>query len=343
MLKMDDIARLANVSKSAVSLALNERPGVSDATRRKILSIAEHYNYVPLRQKKNPSPNNKNSGLVRFIAIKSKSSETITEKSHEFSFLSDLLAALSEKAKSCHDSLIFDTLDVNADFYKALMQLEKERPSDGIILLGSTLTQNHFSIAKAVHPHLVVVDASCPSLPIDFVSVDNYQGGYAAAEFILTKGHSRIGYAAANTRNYNYLKRQEGFFAALAKHEIGISKSNIYSISSLPSGQQTIDLESFLKADSRPTAIFCENDYIAINLQKALQERGINIPDDIAIMGFDDIHESTFVSPELTTVHFPIQLIAEQALNRLDSQMDSKDNVPQKIFIGAVIVERKSL
>lgn len=338
MLKMDDIARLANVSKSAVSLALNERPGVSDATRRKILSIAEQYNYVPLRKKKF-SLSDTNS-LVRFIAM--KPTEAVSDYPYKFPFLSDLLAALSEEAKSRHYSLIFDTLDAEADFRKTFLQLEKERPSDGIILLGSGLTEEHFSIAKTVHPHLVVINTNCPSLPIDFILIDNYQGGYAAAEFILAKGHNRIGYATAGIRNYNFLQRQEGFFAALAKHDTKISESDIYSVPLLPPEQQTLDLESILDIHSHPSVIFCENDYIAISLQKALQQQGVSVPDDLAIMGFDDIHESTFVSPELTTVHFSVQLIAEQALNRLDRQME-KGDLPQKILIGTTIVERGSL
>ncbi|MEB3365653.1 substrate-binding domain-containing protein [Lactobacillus sp. R2/2] len=104
------------------------------------------------------------------------------------------------------------------------------------------------------------------------------------------------------------------------------------------------DLPEFLRLDKKfPDALFCEDDYMALRLLKELTQRGIKIPEDIAIMGFDDIFEDTMVTPELTTIHVPITQIISQTINQLQSKVADRKWLPQKCFISTRLVKRKSL
>ena len=98
-----------------------------------------------------------------------------------------------------------------------------------------------------------------------------------------------------------------------------------------------------LKADSLPEAIFCEDDYIAIRLIKAAQRAAISVPDKLAVMGFDDIYEASLISPELSTIHVPVEQMARQALHQLQGQLTSTSWNPQKTLVATTLVKRQSL
>lgn len=222
-----------------------------------------------------------------------------------------------------------------------LSMLLKSKSITNAIVLGTDLTKKQVKFIANKIQNVVFLDTYFEDLNCDFVTMDNYRATYNAAEFIINKGISRIGYAALAKENANFLMRRAGFFSALEDHHITINKDNFYKIN--PSELSPIaDLNGF-SSKKLPEAIFCENDYLAIRIIKECSKLNIKIPEDIKIMGFDDINESQLLSPSLTTVHVPIDQIVNQVIFQLQGQVASSSWQAQKTLIGTKIVQRESL
>lgn len=339
-MKIDDIARLANVSKSAVSLALNGKPGVSEETRKTILSIVDEYNYVPLRKihKKNGN-DNKPTKLIRFLACKNR--DIITDNYQSLPFFNQLIGSLVEESIRYAYSLLLSTVD-GASITDELAKLEKEQKSDAIILLGTNLSQSQILEVKKIQNKLLVIDTCYPQIDIDFITMNNYQGAYAAAQHILDNGHTSIGYAMSKSRFFNFNQRQRGFFDTLNKADITINDRFILEFPGMEIQEQSETFAYLKDTSDLPTVFFCENDYIAISLIKTLTNLGLSVPEDVSIIGFDDIPESRAISPELTTIHVPKKQIASSALKRVTEFLSTGLRVNSQLFINTELVERDS-
>ncbi len=337
-MKIDDIARLANVSKSAVSLALNGKPGVSEATRAAILKIAEDYHYVPLRNvKKKETSGNR---IIRFVAC--KNSDIVTDNYESMPFFNELLAYLTSEMKNYPFSLLITAVQTES-LEEELKALEEEQNSEGILLLGTNLTTRQINRVKKIQPNIVVLDTCVPQLNCDFIAINNYQGAYEAGSYLLQNGHTKIGYARAQTRIYNFKERERGFMDALHRKAISISEKHYYEFPAMDIQTQTEKFAFLSAKEELPTAIFCDNDYIAISLIKTLNILGIQVPNDISVVGFDNISEAKVVIPELTTIHVPKEEIAREALVRIIEKIKHPlADIGLHTFISTKLIERSS-
>jgi LacI family transcriptional regulator len=334
-MKMSEIARMANVSISTVSLALNDKPGVNEATKQRIMQIVDKYKYEPLRKRRTHQKGQLTN--INFVAI--KSSGIIGNNYANLPFFKELITFLSGYVSDLGILLTTNTYEnVNIekiDFSQFLSQ------NSGMIVLGTDLNESE---AKFIHQqvnNLVIIDTSFPKLSIDTVTMDNFQGGYLAAKFLYEHGYRRIGYVASNKRVYNFSKRYIGFAKALAHYGHSLSSSSIYHVSPIAQDPSEED-RKILNVHRLPEVIFCEDDYIAIRMIKTANELGIKIPDQLAIMGFDGIYEGSLVSPELTTVHVPISQIAKQAVFQLQQRLIDSEKPSMKTLIATRLIERSS-
>ncbi|WP_067840521.1 LacI family DNA-binding transcriptional regulator [Amphibacillus sediminis] len=334
-MKIEDIARIANVSKSAVSLALNGKPGVSEATRSHILKVVEEYNYKPLRSTRKKSQVDKK--IIRFVAC--KNSEIITEHYQNLPFFSELMSYVSEGAKSSAYSLLISSIDAE-HITEELKQLEAEHPSAGILLLGTNLTSEQIKLVKEIQPQLVVVDTWVNNLPVNAVSINNYLGGYQAAKYLLENGHRQIGYGEGVPRIENFELRKKGFFDTLREAGVSIEEHNVFRLPAMEINEQEAVLQALKNHDQLPTAIFCENDYMAISMIKTLHSLNIRVPEDISIIGFDNILESNIILPELTTIHVKKDMLTKQALKLLMDNIESgntNDTIQVQVDTGLIV------
>ncbi|MGX6978101.1 LacI family DNA-binding transcriptional regulator [Vagococcus elongatus] len=337
-MKIEDIARLANVSKSAVSLALNDKPGVSEETRKIILDIAKEYNYVPLRKvNKNKK---KQTKLIRFLAC--TSGDIVTDNYQTMPFFSQLISKLADEINHYSYSLLLSTIDKEM-ISKELKHLETEQASSAIILLGTNLSEDDILQIKEIQKNLVVIDTCFQKLDVDFVAINNYQGGYLAAKHLVSEGHTSIGYAMSQTRMYNFSERQKGFSDCLEDHQLYVNQDFFIEFPGMKITDQLLH-ETYLKnLHNLPSAIFCENDYIAISLVKTLTEIDYRIPEDISIIGFDDIPEATVISPELSTIHVPIKQIVQATLERISKMIEKKQTHSSCQLINTSLIKRNSV
>lgn len=339
-MNMNDIAKMANVSKSTVSLVVNGKPGVSEDTRKKILNLLRDNGYE--RQRSVEGNRIKRNFNIGFFAVKSDT--LVNEDFQHLPFFDKLLNVLSEKVSQFDGVLIVNTVVDDGHLKENIGKMKRQQQIDGMIILGTEMTREQVRVFKSVEPNLVVVDTSFPDIDCDFVSIDNYMGGVMAADHIVEQGYKKIGFAGATGSVTNFLERRRGFLSELKSKGVHIQAKDFYSVDPASLMPKDGEVERIMDDVEHPDAIFCEDDYIAVRFIKACTKLGIRVPDDIAIMGFDDINEGRIISPELTTVHVSIDDMAQISLNRLfDTLNGRRSNFSIKTFVGVSIVSRSSL
>jgi DNA-binding LacI/PurR family transcriptional regulator len=339
-MKIDDIAKLANVSKSAVSLALNGKNGVSQKTREKVLRIAQEHGYIPRPIIKADQYFQPNTKLLRFIACTNVG--IVTEQYESLPFFMELIHNLDKHIGSSGYSLMVSSISIDS-LQEEITRLEQEQKSAGILLLGTNLTPDQINIVANIHPNIVVIDTCFETLDVNFVVMNNLFGAYQAGQYLNELGHHQIGYVGSNTRMYNFDMRKKGFLQALNENSLKIADSNYFSLSPTVISSQDAFKEKIKKQMNQlPTALFCEADYMAISVIKSLTELGIKVPEDISVIGFDNIFESQVITPELTTIHVKKDRIALLAVEKLIRQIENNDTDKIKMFVDTELIERKS-
>lgn len=341
-MNIEEIAKLAGVSKSAVSIALNGKPGIGADTRERILAIVQEQGYVP-RSRKNGSKQLTPKSIT-FLAI--ANSGIVLEQYYQQPFFRELIHYIEERSRSNGYSLVFSSIDISS-FEQDIRTLAAEHRGDGVILLGTNLERNQIAeIASHLAAPLVVLDTCDETLPVHFVQINNRMGAYQAGAHLCGLGHRNIGYLASNIRIRNFEDRRRGFQAAIREHGLEIAADQVFSVApTILSSQEGLkrQLNEFLAAGhAMPTAFFCECDYIAISAIKTLVELGYRVPEDVSVVGFDNISEAMIVSPELTTVHVEKERMAQWAVDLLVQSFEGEPAVKSKILVDTRFVARSS-
>ena len=339
-LRIIDIAKLANVSPSAVSIALNNKPGISQETRDKILNIVEEKGYVHKPNSKSTPVSQNNNKVVNFVACTNPG--IVIDKFENLPFFTELIRHIGECLSSRGYSLMISSINLD-NVAEEIKQFTSEENCNGIILLGTDLTKEQITFFAEHQPNIVVVDTCFETLNVDFVNMNSVLGAYQAANHLIELGHKRIGYAESTVRIQNFELRKKGFLTAL--HQKGFVLSDRDHFPMLPTlltSQEKLKEELQQRRNDLPTAIFCESDYIAISLLKSFKEIGIKVPEEISIIGFDDIQETKITSPELSSIHVPKKEMALLATDRIIALMEGHAKSKMKMIVDTNIKERGS-
>ncbi|UUZ85086.1 LacI family DNA-binding transcriptional regulator [Paenibacillus sp. P26] len=341
-MKIDDIAKIAKVSKSAVSLALNGKPGISPETRERIIGIVREAGYIPRPLIKADQVYGLGQA-IRFLVI--ADSDIVMEHYYKRPFFAELIHFVEERCRARGYSLLFSAVDIH-NYEQDLRALGEENGNHGMILLGTNLNRRQIEAIARIQPRLVVLDHYSDVLPVDFVVMNNAMGAYQAAAYLARQGHRRIGYVQSHLRMYNFDSRKLGLFQASEELDMEVSSADIFTMSTAKltsqDGFQQRLLARIERSEPPPTALFCENDYLAISAVKSLHGIGIRVPDDISVIGFDNISESFIVTPELTTIHVDKERMAHQAVDQLIHLIEREDRVSMKTIVDTRLIERKS-
>lgn len=336
-LKMSDIAEKAGVSKAAGSFALNGKAGVSEKTRKHIFKVIEEMGYEPLRK-------HKKGGVRKLTSISLviiKTTTGLMNRSYaSLPFFDSLVSNLSQNVGGSGGQVQIVTLNIR-NLKQDIENSTALKKSKAAIVLATDLNKKQILFLDSKIKNAIFIDNYFEDVDADFVSIDNFQGGYNAGKFIIEKGYTQIGYVASNRIITNFLKRREGFRTALKEKNLEIPPDFVFSLNPV---ELRGTLPKFFYSNKKyPHAIFCEDDYMALRLVKELTKIGIKIPDQLAIMGFDDIFEDTMINPELTTIHVPIEQIVRQAINQLEEKVSNTHWLSQKSFISTKLIVRESL
>lgn len=331
------IAKLANVSKAAASMALNGKPGVSGATRARVLRIARELGYRH-RGLATAAP----SKLVRVLAC--AEGEIVNARFASMPFFLKLVGHIQEAAGASGYGCVVSTVSL-ASAVEELAKMETTVPSAGLLLLGTNLSVAEMSALGEGRPKLVIVDAFDENLPFDTVVMNNRQGANLAARHLLSLGHRRIGYGRCSARVLNFEARERGLVEALAAEGVTVAPGDVYALPpAIEGAQQAFGTLLEQRRGDLPTAIFCDNDYLAVGVIRALGAAGVPVPGRVSVVGFDDIPEASLITPELTTIEVAKDQIARAAVERLLQLMadEGGGSLPVKQIIDTRLVARAS-
>jgi len=330
-----DVSGKAGVSPATVSLVLNGRSGISEETRLLVLKTAEDLGYS-IPSKKNRE---RNSGIIKFLKIARHGH--ILNRNHNV-FIADYIDGLEKEARSYGFSLEIRNYK-GFDHETILSELQNASPA-GAVILATELTEKDIQLFKRADIPMVFMDASHPSAPFDFVDMDNEGAVFSIISALKENGHSKIGLVSATVETRNFYQRRNNFHKAMEYFGMKVNSNWLFKVDSTYENAY-IEMKKHLDyRDNLPTALFCVCDIIAYGCMKALKEKEIRIPEDISIIGFDDLPSSRLTDPPLSSVKVSKTRIGRRAFQLLKRRMDTKEDLPyEKIFIGGELVIRQSL
>jgi DNA-binding LacI/PurR family transcriptional regulator len=316
-----DIAYMAGVSQSTVSRALSDSPLVNAETREKIKQIAKQLNY-----KVDKNASNLRKQQSKTLALLLFEDPTSDESLINPFFISMLASITKATAAAGYDLLIsFQNLsdDWHADY-------EDSNKADGLILLGYgsfTDYEHKLSQLEEQKTHFLRWGAPDANHPGIAIGSDNLQGGYIVTNHLLAQGHKRFAFIGEMDASAPELKaRYEGCLKAL--NEAGLADSmlrHVDAISTESAGYtSTLVLLNEFNGDNKPDAIVCASDMMAIGAIRAIKERGMQVPEDIAVVGYDNISSSGFSTPPITTVQQNTLLAGKLLVNNLIKLIQNK-------------------
>lgn len=328
-----ELAQKLGISATAVSMALNNKPGVSTETRAKIIKAAEEYGYDFSKIKKTPG----RDGSVYIIFYKTH--DAILSYTPIFNELYDGVRSVCQKEHFAVKIMQFyEKMEILEDCFSSL------RISDcrGIILVGTEIHQEVCQQFLSLGYPLVLLDTYFDSLDCTSVLINNAQGAYLATNYLISTSRNQPGYLQSGYSIPNFVQRQEGYFKAIKENGMSPSRSVIHRLSPSIEAAMADMLEIIDRKDALAKCYFADNDIIAIGAMKALLLRGYRIPEDIACVGFDNISESKIIEPSLTTIDVPRHYIGRTAARLLIEQIDTKIVHPAKVEISTRLVKRFS-
>jgi LacI family transcriptional regulator len=327
MATIKDVAKLAGVALSTASYAMNGDSKVSAKTREKVLEAARQLNY----QKNGFAMDLKRSHTNTIALI-------LTDLSGPF--YSELIRSMQDVALSNGYDLIACSSMGGQNSTAVRYLLEKR--VDGAIVLAHNITDEILLAAAGERFPIVVMDRLITGKSLIHVVVDGEQGGYSATRYLIEKGHRAISYISGPSNSYDNTLRYRGFQRAMS--EAGLEEKTKWKLSGnfVREGGYKATKMMLMQGGELPTAIFYSNDEMAIGGLKALEEGGVSVPNDISVIGFDDIQLAEYIQPQLTTIRQPMYESGSLA-GHLLFQMLKGEIVNESYKLKIELIERHSV
>jgi len=330
------IAEAARVSPATVSLALNNKPGVSQVTRQRILAISE-----TLRKKGTADSFGAHAkGSIRFLKIVKHSH--IVNRDHDV-FIAAYAEGMDREARRYGYSLEMTHI-TNKQIGDFIGHLNNS-PTKGLIVLGTELDAQDIIAFENVNVPVVVIDTTFDFIGLDFVDMNNMEALYQIVRFFLENNHREISLIwGEDVAARNFELRRVAFEQALRFYGLPFSSRNVISVDSTFAGAYEGMLAHLKRGLKLPTALVSANDLIASACMKAFKESGIRVPEDVSIIGFDNLPMCEMLDPPLTTMNVSKHQIGETAAQLLINRIrQGKDSSTRKVSIGGRLIVRKSV
>lgn len=305
-LTIKDIARMAGVSTTAVSFVLNNRPGVSDATRQKVQEIIRQTAFIP-------NVHTRRLNLGKSFTIHVVLKQYAYGLYNQFAL--ETLSGVFKEGKSLGYSIIFTLVDEHMEC-EQIIESVRSKDCDGIILnqIDDPVLLSQLQREKIP---FVCVDAHLPmNAGLPMVEVDYYDAAYQATRYLHQHGHRQIGFIGPQTPAEHCANTFRGYTDYL--QEAGLS-SNPDWVAKIPFSQASTEaaVDTMMEKGKLPTALLCNCDAVAIDVIRRAKERGIRIPEDVSVIGIDDLLVSRYLDPPLSTMTFDKELLGAKAMELL--------------------------
>lgn len=329
-----ELAGKLGLSESAISLALNNRPGVSRATRKRVIDAAKEYGYDFSRKAVSGSSK---KGTICFIIYK-KSGAVVSDTP----FFSTLTDGINLGCRRSHYDCVVRYLYEDDDIADQIYTLNTQQFS-GIILLATEIDEGTLKLFAQLSTPIVVLDAYFEKLDFNFILINNIQGAYMATEYLIKKRRAQPGYLRSDYWISNFDQRADGFYKAIRAGGMSTAKSQVLRLAPSQEGAYE-DMKRILAGGEKPAnCYFADNDLIALGAIMALKEAGHRIPEDVAVVGFDDLPACEYMNPPLSTIMVPKLFMGETAAMRLVQMIETPNSQPLKIEVSTRLVKRRSV
>lgn len=331
-----DIAREADVALSTVSQALNNKPNVSLEMRQRIFQIAEELGYRPKIEIDNPLSYQLDTvGLI----TRSQPDDPLIINP----FYSYIIAGAERECQRHNIKLMYTNLEVDSRNHATKFPaMVLDEVVDGVIIVGAFLEETIEDISRRTNHNIVLVDAyTFGYTAFDSVLIDNMNGAYTAVNYLIENGHQHIGLIGSQLDAYpSILERRQGYLAALHHHDIThhyIEESELSRADALAATVRLLDRAPQI------TAIFACNDNVAIGVMSATQSMGLTVPEDLSVVGFDDIDIAQDFVPALTTMRVDKSFMGQLALRHLRDRIAEPHRPTLKSLMATQLIERDSV
>lgn len=333
---LKDIAKLAHVSTATVSLVLNNKGNISSETRERILEAIHTLNYtrsvpansLPLDQQK----------TIKFLRIVKHGQ--VINRDHDV-FITDYLDGLTQGARELNYKL-----EVNSFTHTSVDEIIRstlnDTSLDGAIVLATELNKEDMQRFQLSPIPVIFIDNYNEFLPFDFVDMDNKSSIYKAFKYVVSLGYTKIGFIASYTDTNNFKIRETAYRESIALHPE--MEPYVISVESTYAGSYN-DVNNFLDQMHEPPCpvYLCSNDIMALGAMQALKEHGYRIPEDVSLIGFDNLPQTNQTEPPLATIEVSKRQIARLAVQQLHSRIIEPDIPTVRSLVGGKLIIRDSL
>ena len=322
------VAQQAGVSIGTVSRVLNNKPGVSESTRQRVLAVIHELRYALPKRFALPA--------VTHIGLLVR---PFPQALLFNAFYGDVYHGVEQMCRDMRINMSLSTLDLADSSLGPLPVLLTDERIGGIILLGALRPEIVEGIAASVHVPMVLVDNWYLRCPWDAIMIDNLAGMSLATEYLIGRGHRHISLVGGPVHP-SIVERRAGYEQTL--RERGLEPFVVQQPDMEPENGEAA-VEDVLRARPETTAILCSNDSLAVGVLKRLRVLGRRVPEDISLLGFDDIALAQHTMPPLTTMRVDLKGMGRSAVELLLGRLNAPDRAPTKLLVGVTLIERASV
>lgn len=328
-----DVARIAGVDPSTVSRVIADNPRISEKTKEKVLKVMAELDFHP-------------NAIARSLA--NRSTKTIgvimphaTEQVFVNPFFTEVMRGIGVSALKRGYNVLFSTGSSGEEEYKATQRLVNEKRVDGLILLTSRIGDKTIEGLKKKRFPFVVVGKPSKMEDVNWVDNDNLEAGYEATDYLIKQGHKRIGFIGGEFSYVFMGERFKGYKKALDANGMKFYKEYL-SLDELVEEGGYRAIGKLLQAKSRPTAVVAADDLVAFGAIRAIKEAGLRVPEDIAVVGFNDTPLASYIDPPLSSVEIFVYDLGYNASETLINQLEESDGHKKHIIIPTKLIVRRS-
>jgi DNA-binding LacI/PurR family transcriptional regulator len=319
-----DIARQVGVSHSTVSRALRDNPQVAPETRAHIRAIAQQLGYSP-------------NIMARSLVTQQSRALGVVVTTIADPFVAEVVRGIEETAVDRGYRVLLSTSQGEPEREVNVVQALHEWRVDGVIVTASRVGSLYSQLLNQIGVPIVLINNQQEGKYLYSVATNNVQAARLATEHLLDLGHRRIGYIAVASHAHSNEDRLTGYRRALAKRNIAFDPALVANSNDRADGAEQAVL-TLLENPEPPTAIFCYNDITAIGALQALKHARRRVPEDISLVGFDDIYFAAYTDPPLTTIHQQKAEMGSLAVKMLISLLKGEKDIKDRSLRGTLVV-----
>lgn len=326
-----DVAKRANVSTTTVSHVINKTRFVAEETRNAVWAAIKELHYSP-------------SAVARSLKVNHTKSIGLLATSSEAAYFAEIIEAVEKNCFQKGYTLILGNAWNNLEKQRAYLSMMAQKRVDGLLVMCSEYPEPLLSMLEEYrHIPMVVMDWGEAKADFTDTVIDNaFAGGYMAGRYLVERGHRDIGVIPGPLERNTGAGRLAGFMKAMEEALINVPDNWIVQGDFEPeSGYHA--MQQILSQSHRPTAVFCGGDIMAMGALCAADEMGLRVPQDVSVIGYDNVRNARYFTPALTTIHQPKDSLGETAFNMLLDRIVNKREESQSIEVHPRLVERRSV